>query len=137
MSGQMTFKTYEEVVDYVKNYQNPICFQVNYLPETNEYDLWIGNQPYHNYEKWLTEMDDQISETTQRFNNIQKENAELSILLRDAQIKLIDAQQQNKRYRQWIEQIKLQILFGAAIEDKEENIIEIVEKALESESYTE
>lgn len=59
MSGQLTFKTYEEVIQYIANYHNPICFQVNYIPKKDEYELWIGNQPYYNYHEWIEELEQQ------------------------------------------------------------------------------
>lgn len=44
------------------------------------------------------------------------------------------ANQKNAIYRIAFKQIKLQILFDGAIEDQRENIIEIIDKALEGES---
>ena len=46
------------------------------------------------------------NELEKRFNKIQKENAELSILLRDTQIEAMDFEQQNKRYREALENIR-------------------------------
>lgn len=46
---------------------------------------------------------EKLIDVTDRFSAIQKENAELSIVLRDIQSKLYDEQQQNKRYREALE----------------------------------
>lgn len=59
MSMQAGFDTWEEIIEYLKTIDRPQCVQVNYMPKTNSYELWMGNQPYHNYEKWLEELDDQ------------------------------------------------------------------------------
>lgn len=47
-----------------------------------------------------------LIETAERFSAIQKENAILSIMLRDAQFESFDTKRQNKRYRETLENIR-------------------------------
>jgi hypothetical protein len=49
----MTHKTWDQLIEYLKTVDHPRCFTVNYLPDNNEYELWIGNQPYYNYEELI------------------------------------------------------------------------------------
>lgn len=51
MSFNMTFPTWNQLMDYLQSVDATQCFTVNYLPQTQEYECWIGNQPYEHYEK--------------------------------------------------------------------------------------
>lgn len=53
MSLNSILKSREELMEHLKNVDNPKCFTVNYLPDTGGYELWIGNQPYYHYEKLI------------------------------------------------------------------------------------
>lgn len=53
MSLNTTFKSWEDMINHLQNVDAPQCFTVNYLPDTEEYEIWIGNQPYYNYEKLI------------------------------------------------------------------------------------
>ena len=61
MSYYTTFNSWDEMLDYLKKVDHPQCFMVNYLPDTQEYAMWIGNQPYYSYEKLIElEMEDKF-----------------------------------------------------------------------------
>lgn len=53
MSAYITFKNYDELLRYLESIDHPKCFTVNYLPDSYEYALWIGNQPYYTYEELI------------------------------------------------------------------------------------
>lgn len=74
MSIYTTFKTYDEVIKYLAAVDHPQCFTVNYKPDTKEYALWIGNQPYYVYEEW-------IEEAEQKYKELKKENKKLELKL--------------------------------------------------------
>lgn len=63
MSFYTMFKTYPEVVEYLATVDYPQCFTVNYKPDTEEYFLWIGNQPYYVYEEWMEEEEQKVKKT--------------------------------------------------------------------------
>lgn len=62
MSYNANFKTYDEIIEYLQTADQPQCFTVNYLPDTDEYSMWIGNQPYYVYEKWIKEEEERVKE---------------------------------------------------------------------------
>ncbi len=80
MSMNTTYKTYDEVVRYLETVDHPQCFTVNYLPETDEYALWIGNQPYHVYEEWIEEEESKVKE-------LRNENIRLDKVYKNAVIR--------------------------------------------------
>lgn len=62
MSAYMIFKDYKEILSYLENVDYPKCFTVNYLPDSCEYALWIGNQPYYIYEELIKLEQDEKNE---------------------------------------------------------------------------
>ncbi|PFP30243.1 hypothetical protein COJ96_05895 [Bacillus sp. AFS073361] len=60
MSFNTVFKEYGDVINFLKNHDNPACFTVNYRPKEDDYELWIGNQPYENYEKMIEELETEL-----------------------------------------------------------------------------
>jgi hypothetical protein len=75
MSFNATFKTYEQVLNYLHEVDYPQCFTVNYRPNENDYELWIGNQPYYIYEQWIEEVEQKVKE-------LKKENLILKLKLK-------------------------------------------------------
>ncbi|WP_144522955.1 hypothetical protein [Bacillus pumilus] len=66
MSMYDRLKKWDDVVEFLKDVDyHPQCFTVNYLPETNEYSIWMGNQPYHSYEK-LIELEEKEHRETKK-----------------------------------------------------------------------
>ncbi len=53
MSMNATFETWEELMQYLQDVDHPKCLMVNYLPNDDKYELWIGSQPYYSYEKLI------------------------------------------------------------------------------------
>jgi predicted RNase H-like nuclease (RuvC/YqgF family) len=74
MSYYTTFKTYTEVKEFLKDVDDPKCFTVNYKPDEQEYALWVGNQPYYEYEKWIEEEERKVKE-------LKKENKKLEEII--------------------------------------------------------
>ena len=73
-----------------------------------------------------------LIDIAKRFNDIQIENAKLSIMLRDTQSHLFDIEQQNKRYFESIEEIRGYMETGSIMmlseEDRLKGIHEILKK---------
>jgi hypothetical protein len=53
MSMQLSFKTYDELIESLRVADNPVCMTINYIPDEDEYLLDVGNQPYYSYEKLI------------------------------------------------------------------------------------
>lgn len=77
MSYNTTFESYGELIKYLQKVSNPQCFTINYLPETDEYSLDIGNQPYETYEQIIDDLQGQISWYIHWGSEQQKEIQEL------------------------------------------------------------
>jgi hypothetical protein len=60
MSFNTIFSTYEDIINFLKNKDYPQCFTVNYRPKYDDYEIWIGNQPYENYEKMIEDLDESL-----------------------------------------------------------------------------
>ncbi|WP_272032932.1 hypothetical protein [Oceanobacillus kimchii] len=71
MSMNTTFNSLEELINHLKDLDRPQCFTVNYLPDTEQYNIWIGNQPYYNYER-LIQLEEQDSDKLREKLNICK-----------------------------------------------------------------
>lgn len=79
MSMYDRLKKWDDVVGFLKDVDyHPQCFTVNYLPETDEYSIWIGNQPYHSYEK-LIELEEQEHHETKKKLEIEIKNLKSEI----------------------------------------------------------
>lgn len=61
MSMNTTFDSWVEMMEHLQQVDDPQCFTVNYLPETESYEIWIGNQPYYHYDK-LIELEEKDNE---------------------------------------------------------------------------
>ncbi|WPS85447.1 hypothetical protein SMD22_02110 (plasmid) [Brevibacillus halotolerans] len=75
MSLNTKFNTWGEVLEYLKRYEEPKCLTVNFLNEENQYEIWIGNQPYHNYEQ-LIELEQKEKEELRKTNKQLREELE-------------------------------------------------------------
>lgn len=87
--------------------------------------------------KRVQELEVKAERVNNKANYFKKEHSKLAGvggMWINASNKLEKEIQQNQRYREAFKQIKLQILFDGAIEDHRENIIEIIDEALERES---
>lgn len=73
MSLNTTFKTKEDLMEYLNSVDIPQCFTANYLPETGEYDLWIGNQPYYNYERLIELEEKDNDKLIEKVKELEKE----------------------------------------------------------------
>jgi hypothetical protein len=78
MSFYTRFNTYKEAIDYLSEHEYPTCFLVNYLPNTGEYALWIGNQPYYVYEEWMDKKEKALSESKKHAKRLQAINERLN-----------------------------------------------------------
>ncbi|MFP7486447.1 hypothetical protein SFC65_19975 [Priestia filamentosa] len=65
MSLFTSISTWDELIDFLKRENPPQCFTVNYIPAKDNYDIWIGNQPYYSYEK-LIELEEKDREKIRR-----------------------------------------------------------------------
>lgn len=77
MSMYDRFKTWEDLIEYLKGENDYRCFMVNYLPDNDEYALWIGSQPYTTYEKWIEELEEEKRVLKERIRKLEEENREL------------------------------------------------------------
>lgn len=73
MSFYNTYKSWEDLMDYLRQVDPPQCFTVNYLPEKDEYAIWIGNQPYYNYEKLIELEQREKNELRKKIKSLQEE----------------------------------------------------------------
>lgn len=79
MSMYDRLKKWDDVIGFLKDVgYHPQCFTVNYLPETEEYSIWIGNQPYHSYEK-LIELEEKEHQETKKQLEIEIKNLKSEI----------------------------------------------------------
>ncbi|PRS47530.1 hypothetical protein [Bacillus sp. MZGC1] len=79
MSMYHRLKKWDDVIGFLKDVDyHPQCFTVNYLPETEEYSIWIGNQPYHSYEK-LIELEEKEHHETKKKLEIEIKNLKSEI----------------------------------------------------------
>ncbi|MGA4713105.1 hypothetical protein [Bacillus safensis] len=79
MSMYDRLKKWDDVIGLLKDVDyHPQCFTVNYLPETEEYSIWIGNQPYHSYEK-LIELEEKEHQETKKQLEIEIKNLKSEI----------------------------------------------------------
>lgn len=53
MSLHTEFESWEDLIEHLKYSDPPKCLTVNYLPDENKYEMWIGNQPYYTYEQLI------------------------------------------------------------------------------------
>ena len=83
MSMNTTIKTWQEILDYLKTVDAPQCFTVNYLPDDDEYALWIGNQPYYIYEQWIEEEEIKVKELKQQNTKLKARLYDLERLIMD------------------------------------------------------
>lgn len=81
MSFYATFKTYNDLLDYIQAAEYPKCFTVNYKPDTDEYALWIGNQPYYVYEGWIEELEQKVKELKKGNKELTEENEKLKAFI--------------------------------------------------------
>jgi hypothetical protein len=65
LSLNTTFESWKELMEHLNSADYPKCFTVNYKPETDQYEIWIGNQSYYNYEK-LIELEEKEKEQLRR-----------------------------------------------------------------------
>ncbi|MBV6717221.1 hypothetical protein [Paenibacillus chitinolyticus] len=79
MSMNTTFKTWDELLEYLKT-QDGKCFNVNYLPKEDEFEIWIGWKPFYNYEK-LIELEQDEKNKLRAENEKLKEQLEKAGLL--------------------------------------------------------
>jgi chromosome segregation ATPase len=66
MSFYNTYKTWGELLKYLEEADYPKCFRVNYLPDEEEYALWIGNQPYETYEEIIEDVYGQLAKAREK-----------------------------------------------------------------------
>lgn len=79
MSMYDRLKKWDDVIRFLKDVDyHPQCFTVNYLPETEEYSIWIGNQTYHSYEK-LIELEEKEHQETKKQLEIEIKNLKSEI----------------------------------------------------------
>lgn len=81
MSLYTTFKTYHDVLNFLGERDYPTCFKVNYLPNTDEYDLWIGNQPYESYEEIIEDVYNELNKMRDKNNKLRERNDYLDSIL--------------------------------------------------------
>lgn len=75
MSLNTKFSNWEELISHLKNTDPPKCFTVNYLPDDDEFEMWIGNQPFYNYEQ-LIELEEQEKRELKQKNKRMREALE-------------------------------------------------------------
>lgn len=71
MSMNTTFKTWEEMLESIATFENPICLSINYDPDEDEYKLWAGNQPYYFYDDEIEKLENIIRELRSNNTNLQ------------------------------------------------------------------
>lgn len=77
MSMYVTLVNWQELIEQLKKTDDPQCFTVNYKPEEEKYALWIGNQPYSNYEEMLDAREQDIADLRTEKRMLQQQVAEL------------------------------------------------------------
>lgn len=77
MSMYVTLDTWYQLIEQLEKTDDPQCFAVNYLPDEEKYALWIGNQPYSNYEEMLERQDIKTDSLIKDRNDLRKQVAEL------------------------------------------------------------
>ncbi|MEK5085220.1 hypothetical protein [Bacillus sp. FSL H8-0515] len=73
MSLNTTIKSWDEMVSFLQGVDHPQCFTVNFLPESGEYEMWIGNQPYYNYERLIELEEKDFNKLRKEFNTYKVE----------------------------------------------------------------
>jgi hypothetical protein len=66
------FNTYEEVISFLKDVDDPVCFTVNYLPDIEEYALWIGSQPYDIYDEFMEKKDNEVRDLKKQVKKLEE-----------------------------------------------------------------
>lgn len=61
MSFNTVFSNYEDVINFLKNHDYPQCFTVNYRPNEDDFEIWIGNQPYETYEQIIESLEESLN----------------------------------------------------------------------------
>lgn len=60
VSFNTVFSNYEDVINFLKNHDSPTCFRVNYRPKEDDYEIWIGNQPYESYDEMIEDIEESL-----------------------------------------------------------------------------
>lgn len=76
-SVHITFKSYKDLMKYLSTTMYPEHATINYLPLTDEYDLWTGEQTIHVYQQFIEAKEKEVSELmrenkrlTDQYNNL-------------------------------------------------------------------
>lgn len=89
-------KNIDELTDMLKKEGQPLCFTANYIPEKEEYELWVGNQPHYNYEKLIELGENDVKRVRNQYNTYKQEKEnELDRMHRAIQLALITLENNN------------------------------------------
>lgn len=104
MSMNTTFKTWEEMLESIANFENPICLSINYDPDKDEYKLWAGNQPYYFYDEEIEKLENIILDLKNEQNDTQL-FLEGTIEKLESELKKLRSSKDNKKKPLYLEHI--------------------------------